>query len=257
MMPWDRSSTGPRRAASWAATADSELGTVHGVGLAGLKPDTEYEFRITAKGRRGGEGSGAVGQFRTAVQDVAPRTLHLSPAGADTSDGLSPDTAWRTIRQACFEALPGDTVLVASGTYHHAIAPLCSGMSNGRITFRKQGEGNAFIDARACVAPAVNLVSRDYVTVDGFTFVNLPRTGYGHVIVLCDSRGCEILNCRTDRIARDTGNSLVAENCRDIRVEGNCFWGGSQSVRFYACANVLVRGNTLAQCNFFLATVYG
>ncbi len=244
-------------AGAWMTAVDAEQGTVHGAGLTGLQPDTAYEYQISAQGRRGGAGLSAVGQFRTAVVEEAPRTLYVAPDGDDTADGLTPATSWRTLRQACFEARPGDTVLAAPGTYHHAIAPLCGGAAGARIAFRSPEAGAAVIDAREFLAPAVKLMSRDYVTVDGFKFVNLPNTGYGHVIVMCDSRGCEILNCRTDRIVRDTGNCLTAENCRDIRVEGNCFWGGAQSLRFYACANGLVRGNTLAQCNFALVTVYG
>ena len=196
--------------------------------------------------------------LRTASAARPAVVYHVSSRGSDEADGRTPATAWRTIRNACLETGPGDTVLVAPGTYRHPIVPLSSGLRDRRLTFRKHGDGDVVIDAGQFHAPIVKLISRSYVTLDGFTFTNLPREGWSGVVLIRDSQGCEILNCRTDRVVRDAGDLLMATAARDLRIEGNLFWGGAQQLRFYSgCRNVLVRNNTVAVCNFFHVTVYG
>ena len=245
-------------ARAWRRVEDPTQGTIHGAGLAGLGAGAGYEFRVQAVGRRGGGAASHAGAFTTPATDFKPRVLYLSPDGDDAHDGLSLWAAWRSMRRASSEAGPGDTVLVAAGVYHHPIVPLGRGQPDQRLTFRKHGPGEAVIDAGGFRAPLVKIYSRHYVTVDGFTLVNLPGDGRGGVIRIVGGRGVEILNCRTDRVPRDCGDMLSASNCQDLRIEGNRFWGAGCHLRFHSgCSNVLVRGNTVVQCNFYHATVYG
>ena len=235
----------PKGAASWRAVRDPTQGTVHGAGLVGLRAGTEYEYLVTAMGRRGGRIVVGPQTFRTATAAASPSRYHLSPTGSDAADGRSPQSAWRSIRKACFEVGPGDTVLVAPGVYRQPIVPLNSGLLDRRITFKRQGEGEAVIDAGASVAPLIYLTARNYVTVDGFTLVNLPNHGRAGAMSLAKCAGIEILNCRTDRIGAKAGNAITGDRCRDLRVEGNVFIGGRSQLRFWSCTNVVVQNNTV------------
>ena len=242
----------------WIEIADPSQGTIHGVGIVGLKPDTEYEFKIVAPARRGGETVSEARVFRTAAKPTEPRTFYVAENGDDGSEGTTPATAWRTIRKACFMAMPGDTVLVAPGTYTHPIEPLAGGLPGRRITFRGHGNGEAVIDGGVYIAPLVNLQNLGHVTVDGFALVNVPPDGYRGVIRLANTTDAQILNCRTDRVTRDSGSCLNATNSKRLLVRGNRFWGGANNLRFYAgCADVEVCFNTVVRCNFFHVTAYG
>jgi hypothetical protein len=52
------------------------------------------------------------------------RTLHISPTGCDQQDGSTPERAWRTFDHALPQLRPGDTLVLASGTY----TPTTSGL---------------------------------------------------------------------------------------------------------------------------------
>jgi hypothetical protein len=53
----------------------------------------------------------------TAASGNAPsgRTLHVSPAGDDSADGLSPATAWTLARASAAVLRPGDRLLLQGG----------------------------------------------------------------------------------------------------------------------------------------------
>jgi len=149
------------------------------------------------------------------------------------------------MRKACFEVGPGDTALVAPGGYHQPIIPLNSGLPDRRITFRRQGQGEAVINAGASVAPLIHLTAKGYITIDGFTLVNLPNHGRAGAVGLTKCTGVEILNCRTDRIGSKAGNAITAYRCKDLRIDGNVFLGGRSQLRFSACSSVVVQNNTV------------
>ncbi|MBM4050937.1 MAG: hypothetical protein FJ279_38060, partial [Planctomycetes bacterium] len=111
----------PKGAGEWQTVQSVEQGTEHAIGLVGLQPGTAYEFQATAVARRGGEATSEALTFRTPTESRPPAELYVSPTGNDAADGRSPATAWRTVRKACIEALPGDTVRVAPGVYHDPI----------------------------------------------------------------------------------------------------------------------------------------
>jgi len=233
-------------AKQWRRLDRAELGTVHGVGLTGLEPETEYAFRIEAKSRRGGVTQSAAASFTASAEAHTATTYYLAPDGRDSADGLGPQTAWRTIRRASFAVAPGDTVLIAPGVYRHAIAPLCGGAEGRRITFRRHGGGNVVIDASGVVAPLVVLDHKHYVTVEGITFENLPPEGHPGVVRGNYSKGLELLRCRIGLKRRHGGfgNGLNLYRCDDARIEGNVIWGTRYHVVPNQCSNVLIKNNT-------------
>jgi len=209
---------------------------------------------LVAEGRRGGRGVSELLPFTTpaAEADQPPRTYYVAPDGDDAAYGQSPEKAWRTLRKACYEAGPGDTVLVAPGVYKHAIRPLVGGTQEKPLIFRRQGAGAAVIDGEYFLAPMVLINGCDYVTVDGFTFVRAPFSDRPGLIGLYHNQGAAILNCRMDAMPRDVGILAMIGDCRDLRLEGNLFWGGAYHLRMDgACRNVLVRNNTFARVNIY------
>ncbi len=68
--------------------------------------------------------------------------------GADSNDGVTPKTAWKTLQRAAERAEPGDTVLVGPGSYSRAVlfrdgkpeAPIVfRGVNAPKISFPKDG----------------------------------------------------------------------------------------------------------------------
>jgi len=244
----------------WSTLEDTSQGSVHAVGLVGLQPETRYEFRIEVENRRGPGATTEVMSFDTAAQSREPAVFHLSPDGDDHADGRSPQTAWRTLRQACFSVQPGDTVLVAPGEYRHALAPISSGLPGRRITFRKQGEGKAIINGMGVLDALVSLRRRDHITVDGFDFTIGPTDWVvaPMLVEVTECRDVEITNCR--RYAPSPGDPVVARSglnqwassgvhatgCSDLRLVGNVIWGARYPLRIFGCDGVLIRNNTIA-----------
>ncbi|MBN1671425.1 MAG: right-handed parallel beta-helix repeat-containing protein [Kiritimatiellae bacterium] len=64
------------------------------------------------------------------------RRLYVSPAGDDAHDGLSPESAFRSIGQAARVVQPGDLVLVAGGTYVEHVKLERAGTPDRPIVFR-------------------------------------------------------------------------------------------------------------------------
>jgi len=71
-----------------------------------------------------------------ACPNVSGREIHVSKTGSDSSSGDS-DKPYLTINRAAQVALPGDTVIVHSGTYREWVNPARGGTGeNKRITYR-------------------------------------------------------------------------------------------------------------------------
>ena len=231
----------------WQTVRGAALGTVHALALTGLQPATEYEFTVSAKGLRGGESSSEPRRFTTPADAHTPTTYYLSPSGDDAADGLTPATAWRSLRRANFAVMPGDTVLIAPGEYHHPIAPLCSGTAEHRITYRREGEGVAMVDAMGVMAPLVELPGRSFVTVEGITFDRLPPEGHDGVIRVDSCEGFELLGCRIgySRPHGGFGNAVNLYRCPEARLEGNVIWGTRYHFTLNQCPGSLIKNNTV------------
>ena len=74
------------------------------------------------------------------VPAVHARTIHVNgAAGDDTRDGLSPETALRTLAKAAPLLQPGDTLSLAPGLYHEALILRTSGTPTQPITIEGNG----------------------------------------------------------------------------------------------------------------------
>jgi hypothetical protein len=65
---------------------------------------------------------GTVGVVTGSASAVAPNTLFVSTTGSDTAGcGTTPTTACATVNTAIGNAVPGDTIRVAAGSYHQTV----------------------------------------------------------------------------------------------------------------------------------------
>ena len=240
----------PKGSGKWRSAFDRDQGSDHAAGLTGLKPGTEYEYQIVVKDRRGPGCSTAIRSFRTPARSRKPTRFYVSPEGDDSADGLTPETAWRTIRRACREVQAGDTALVAPGEYRQPISPCRSGARGRRITFKTRGEGEVVLNGLGVYDALVILEKKNYVTVDGFAlrvgpcgWVTAPR-----LMNLRECAGVEILNCKRAVEVKGASCSagIVAYSCRDLLIRGNVIWGARYSLRLFGCRGTVVENNTLA-----------
>ncbi|MBT3378791.1 MAG: DUF1565 domain-containing protein [Lentisphaerae bacterium] len=244
---------------TWRKTASSPQGTVHGSGLKGLVPSTDYVVQVRANGRRGGSTLSDVVSFKTTDAPQKPTTYYVAASGNDDADGKTEATPWATIRRASFGVKPGDTVIVAPGTYYHAIAPLHGGTEDKRITFRTRGDGLVLIDGAQVTAPLVNISAKSFITVDGFTFDNLPTAGHPGVMRIIKSHGVEVLRCRIGyaRAHGGFGNGINITGCKGGRIEGNVIWGTRYHVTARDCTDILIKNNTFTRGQVFSAYFCG
>jgi hypothetical protein len=61
-------------------------------------------------------------------------TWYVNPAGSDAQDGRNPATAFRTLGRAVEAAKPGDTILIAPGTYDQDLPARVSAARAAGIT---------------------------------------------------------------------------------------------------------------------------
>jgi len=164
--------------------------------------------------------------------------------GNDSNDGLSVDTAWRTIDKANRNLQAGDTVYVRGGTYNEIIEPWNSGTEGEPITYMNYNGENVKIRGSEdkdwtliAIGRKVRCdgLPRQYITIDGFTFdhefTNKPGyrcqvgvisdTGTHDIIIRnCEMYGHGPANENDDPTIRDGGmriqkgpDHIIIENC--------------------------------------------
>lgn len=178
--------------------------------------------------------------FETLEPRLAFATLYVAPNGSDSNNG-SDAAPWQTLQKAANSVSPGDTVVVRPGQYA-GFEIRRDGTVTGRITFAAQP--GVLINAPNSRTPdGINLEGADYVTIDGFTVVGMPRTGIRSVTnagtILrnnrCDqngrwgiltgfSEGVLIENNECSRSLEEHG-IYVSNSADNPIVRGNLLWG--------------------------------
>jgi len=150
--------------------------------LTGLKPGTKYYFRVKSVKMLAYPDFGAtdvvdphydVISFTTAGSDPAPRTLYVAPDGSDQNSGIERAQAWKTVSHAAATAAPGDTVLIAAGTYTEKVRVRTTGDTGKPITFKSMpGERVVFDGNNRRLDNAWTINGKTNTVVDGFYFYN-------------------------------------------------------------------------------------
>gem|GEM_PF-3274708 len=118
------------------------------------------------------------------LKTPSPKTYYVSPSGNNSNSGTS-GSPWGTISHAVTQLLPGDTLLLKSGTYNERVyvPPTSSGTPDYRVTIKPDVGATPVLDGTGIKAdysthPLLNLWA-DYLTVTGFEVRNSAGMGIG------------------------------------------------------------------------------
>ena len=210
-------------------------GVRHAVGLVGLKPDTEYEYRLIFSGRRGQWKRSGWFRFRTAKTVRKPKVLEVGPGKL-------------TLNEAALAVRPGDTVKLLSGRHTGQFIPVRSGTSDKPITVK--GDPGAVIDGQRFFNPLIDLTSKKYYVIDGISFIRPESTTRTGIIVVKNGQNITVRNCRADYYWEAgpmiNGNS----GCRNIEFTNNISNGGDYPVTLGG-KNITVSRNTIANATMW------
>jgi parallel beta-helix repeat protein len=115
-------------------------------------------------------------------------TRYVSNSGSNSNSGISWDQAWATLQWAEDHIAAGDTVWVANGTYT-GFDVRTTGTAANPIVFIGAGN-NVIINAPTGTTDGINVENADYVEINGFRVINMPRNG----IRLVNADNCIVRN---------------------------------------------------------------
>ena len=215
----------------WAA----RQGVRHELGITGLKPDTEYEYRLIFNGRRGQWKRSGVYRFRTAKITRKPKILEVGPGKL-------------TLNEAGLAAMPGDTVKVLPGKHTGQFIPSRSGTPEKPITLK--GERGAVIDGQLFYNPLIVLKSKKHFVIDGLSFIRPECTALAGVIRIDNSSCVTIRNCRMDTLDWHSGRMILGRQCSNILFTNNITNGGDYPVSLSG-KNITVSNNTIVNATMW------
>jgi len=181
----------------------------------------------------------------TAVNLDVSNAIHVSNSGNDTSGDGSETSPYRTIKKAASLVTAGDLVLVSGGTYSEKdILPVTSGQEGDYITFlAKPGTGAVNISHSATdvsdTAPLFNLISRNYIWIEGFQFKD-SHFGLASIMIQDPSQDS----------GTTTGTHNVVVNNRFINVgstENGPAWNDSSQIGVFNGADNVICNNYFFQ----------
>ena len=217
--------------------------------LTGLKPGTTYYFRILSADTAGrGEAAFAAAlepemerlSFTTLAVAPKPAVYYVAPDGDDADTGLSRDKAWRTVGRAADAANPGDTVMIAGGTYKEDVRIRATGDEGKSITFRcLPGEKVVFEGKN--LTQAFKIAAKKHLRFDGFYFANFGNS-MDAVFILWRADDVQITRCLN---VEGTGNVglLVAEYSADLLVRNCVTANGFGMIRLRLCPDWRIENN--------------
>ncbi|HLF62240.1 MAG TPA: right-handed parallel beta-helix repeat-containing protein [Saprospiraceae bacterium] len=132
-----------------------------------------------------------------AMISVNATTWYVSNSGSDSNNGLSPGMAFLTIQFAENQCGPGDSVLVANGSYAGFYVDV-SGTPVAPIVFLANGNA-VFVTSPTNTTDGINVEGdedngADWIELNGFIVNDMPRNG----IRLVYAHNCVVRNCICD-----------------------------------------------------------
>jgi parallel beta-helix repeat protein len=156
------------------------------------------------------------------VTPATAATYYVSPTGSDSNSGSS-TAPWRTLQKAANTMNPGDTTLIANGTYPGGITQTRDGTASARITFRAINVGGVVIAGDQTTATDAFYINQaNYVVVDGLTVQRGRRAG----IRVSLSNGVTIRRCR---LISNSRWGIFTDYSDDLLLESNeCAFSGTE-----------------------------
>lgn len=178
--------------------------------------------------------------FLAATNTSAAATYYVAPTGKPTNNG-SAGAPWRQIRNALPRLAPGDTVLVADGSYKGFTMDDIHGTPSLPITIKASGPNVVVTKTtdRSDNRDTIKISFCSYIVIDGLTAFKATRAALradaSHFITV---RNCAFGNNANWGIFTNHSNNLV--------IEGNVCYGSVSEHGIYvsnSAANPTVRGN--------------
>lgn len=234
--------------------------------LLGLKPETTYHVRLSFAEpmhhlQSDRELNGVTITFTTAAAPSEPRQLYVVPDGDNAASGLSRQQAWRTIQHAADQARPGDTILIAGGTYTEAVRLRASGTPGNPITFKAIPGEKAVIDGmERKLSFAFFATGKSHLRFDSLYFTGFENhsplmpwanwmRGLNGSITLYRCDDVQITRCFHNGYGQGYSPGLVfALHCADVVVRNNIIARSmSGGISFGGCPNLVIEHNVFLQ----------
>ena len=174
-----------------------------------------------------------------------PFLAQASDYYVDTNNGSASDSnpgtssqPWKTITKANKTLVAGDTVYIKAGTYASYIAPINSGTSSNRITYRNYGNDTVTISGANY---AVYMNGKSYITVQGVNATNC-----AHFLYLINGANHNIIAyCNFDQQSSPDWDVSVVHGGSQYNWIHHCRFskGGSANVSSDDIGSVLDIGN--------------
>ncbi|MFA7158638.1 MAG: right-handed parallel beta-helix repeat-containing protein [Kiritimatiellia bacterium] len=180
--------------------------------------------------------------FVTTQKTSSPKTLYVTSNGNDAADGLSRQTAWRTLHRAAREAMAGDTVLVGAGEYHGMVWIQGTGDTGKPVTWRAApGEKVVINGMDRQVSRGFFVNGKKNIVFDGFYFSNIglgegmdgPLPTGAFVLTGCD--GIRITRCFMDGRGGYSPALASGRRCKNVLLKNcviTCCFQGLQVYQF-------------------------
>ncbi len=177
-------------------------------------------------------------------------------AGNDANDGLTPETAFRTIGAALSRLTDGDTVIVGPGIYTECILDPISGLASQPVLFMADPSGDMTLDPPGVVLvdasgvtdgqgarlPGVRISGGEYITIDGFRIRGGATAG---VQVRPGSSNIAIRNCE---VTDNGGDGILVQNSEDVLLFNNLVYNNTgRGIAGAGSPNLRVINNTVAE----------
>ena len=227
--------------------------------LTGLKPGTKYYFQIRSVDLPPFMAKQGVPElidpkfeavsFTTADSDPAPRTFYVAPDGKNDRTGLSRGDAWSSIRYAAAQARPGDTVLIAGGTYNEFVRVRATGEKGRPIVFKSVPGEKVIMDSDGKRLDRAFVISgKKHITIDGLYFkaFSMGDWGTGTIDI---SYGDDVTVSRCFFDARSygyTASFVTGVGCTDLKISNCVFFNGIYAVDIRGGAGVVIEHNVFA-----------
>ena len=186
-------------------------------------------------------------------------TYYVSKTGSTTGDGSS-QNPWLTIGKCSAIMVPGDTCIVAAGTYEETISPARSGTDLNFITYAAKAGDTATVRQ-------FMLSNRSYIRIIGFIITHSSTSYYRGVAVVNSNHNQVLNNSIHHTYGAAIGNGTMEQKSSNNVVRGNtisypgCPSGvasqclGSIAVKFHGDNN-LIEYNTISHSADYF-NIYG